>query len=40
MEFKVGLIIFKNLFFNIIFNRKNINILPKIESIRTNQATA
>jgi len=40
MEFKVGLIIFKNLFFNIIFNRKNINILLKIESIRTNQATA
>ena len=40
MEFMAGLIIFTNLFFNIIFIRKNINILPKIESTRTNQATA
>jgi len=30
MEFMVGLIIFTNLFFNIIFIRKNINILSQI----------
>jgi len=30
MEFMAGLIIFTNLFFNIIFIIKNINILPQI----------